>query len=464
MDWEKAKLLDDPRVHAAINRSSILARQHKPFIAFLLFSSFVLFCMYLPWDHPSSYSPPSSWPNGAQTLIPEKDPFFNQTQPQKNGSLEIIPKNKGYQKARWAKVGVASGFEDIVYERAIETHIGHAERWGYPMYVGRENAADGMFNKIAYILHIVLQELYKPAEERIEWLFYFDADTIVMNKEIPLHIFEPPSDYQHINYIAARDWNGLNAGVLILRVHPWTVTLLTRTMAYKHYHPDESYVFEEQTILARLTENDPEFHNEAIYMPRPWFNAYFYGMHEVKPGMLLSHFAHPDFKWHMYEWLKVAHEEDGSDNPVYQKPVEETEYPDEIKKFWNVKRRADRVIKGFERNINRGADPVQFGLQHEETKVLADDFRTKFDDLKHHAFFGTDNPEELERRIIVAEEVCYCIDFQVYAAKSTKLHYRQTESSSRSSCHISKHTTIRHRKLAFDAKDYHVLKLEHICI
>jgi glycosyl transferase family (putative galactosyltransferase) len=405
MDWDKAKILDDPRVHAALNRSTTLARQHKPFIAFLLFASFVLFCMHLPWSQAGQQYPSGSPYRAIPNVIPEKDPIFNQTVSQHNGSLEIIPEVSAGKKARWAKVAVASGFEDIVYERALETHIGHAEKHGYPMYVGRENAADGMFNKIAFILNIVLQELYKPAEERVEWLFYFDADTIIMNKEIPLEIFEPPSDYDHINYIAARDWNGLNAGVLILRICPWTVTLLSRTMTYKHYHPDEAYVFEEQTILARLTENDKEFHKEAIYMPRPWFNAYFYGMHEVKPGMLLSHFAHPDFKWHMYEWLKVAYEEDGSDNPIYQKQLKDTEYPDEIKRFWNIKRRADRVIKGFERNVNRGADPIQFGLQHEETKALAEDFRTKFDDLKYNSFFGTDNPEDLERKIIAAEDV-----------------------------------------------------------
>jgi galactosyl transferase GMA12/MNN10 family len=243
---------------------------------------------------------------------------------------------------------------------------------------------------------------------------YFDADTIIMNKEIPLDIFEPPSDYDHINYIAARDWNGLNAGVLLLRVHPWSVQLLSRTMTYKHYHPDESYVFEEQTILARLTENDEEFRKQAIYMPRPWFNAYFYGMHEVKPGMLLSHFAHPDFKWHMYEWLKVAYEEDGQDNPTYAKPVQDTEYPEEIKQFWNVKRRADRVILGFERNINRNADPIAFGIEHEETKALAEDFKQKFDELKYQAKMGTDDPNELERKIERAEEVSveFDADFQ----------------------------------------------------
>jgi len=74
------------------------------------------------------------------------------------------------KKARFAKVAVASGFEDISYERALDTHKQHAAKHGYPTYIARENAADGMFNKIAQILHILLQELFRPADERVEWL------------------------------------------------------------------------------------------------------------------------------------------------------------------------------------------------------------------------------------------------------------------------------------------------------
>ncbi|SRR6266480_4045913 len=74
------------------------------------------------------------------------------------------------KKARFAKVTVASGFEDILYERALDTHIQHARRHGYRMYIARENVADGMFNKIAYILYVLLHELYMPADERVEWL------------------------------------------------------------------------------------------------------------------------------------------------------------------------------------------------------------------------------------------------------------------------------------------------------
>lgn len=335
--------------------------------------------------------------------------LYNKTMPVGNGTLEVDPSANATtldKQPKFAKVAVASGFEDILYEKALQTHIDHSERWGYPLYMARENAADGMFNKVAYIMTVLLNELYKPAENRVEWLFYFDVDSIVMNQHIPLEIFMPPSDFDHIHYLAGRDWNGLNAGVLMLRVSQWTLNLLTRTMTYKHYHPDADYTFEEQSIFAMLTEEDDEFKKEMIYVPRGWFNAYFYQLDEAKPGTFLSHFPHPDYKWHIYEWLKILDaDKDDQYNAVYNKPLEQTDYPADIQKFWKVKRRVDKALKGFQRNIDRGADPIQFGKEHEETKKLAESFRKKYKELKEGSRFKTDNPDELDKLISETEEV-----------------------------------------------------------
>lgn len=319
----------------------------------------------------------------------------------------VVPDAMNITKAaRFAKIGVASGFEDVLYERALDTHVQHAKRHGYPIYIARENAADGMFNKIAYIVDVLLNELFKPADERVEWLFYFDADSIIMNQEVSLEIFEPPSDFNYINWMAGKDHNGLNAGIFLLRVNQWSLNLLNRVMTYKHYHPNEEYVFEEQTILARLTENNDEFTKQSIYVPKAWFNAYFYSLHEVKPGLLLSHFPHPDKKWHIYQWLRVLESDKDSDyKPVYNIPVQRTQYPKEIEEFWNAKRHADKVLKGFERNVQRGADPIRFGLQHEETRSSAEKFREKFNELKKAANLNTDEYELLEHLVNEAKEV-----------------------------------------------------------
>lgn len=240
----------------------------------------------------------------------------------------------------------------------------------------------------------------------IQFSSYFDADSIIMNPQIPLEIFIPPSDFQHIHWLAGKDHNGLNAGVFLLRVNTWTLDLLSRVMTYKHYHPSEDYPFEEQTILAKLTEKDEQFKPNSIYVPKGWFNAYFSTLHEVKPGLLLSHFPHPDYKWHIYEWLRVLEaDKDEAYKPVYSRPVEETDYPAEIKLFWQVRRRTEKALKGFDRNINRGADPVKFGLEHEETRRLAEDFREKLEKLREGNTFNTDNPSDLDRMVTEAEEV-----------------------------------------------------------
>jgi hypothetical protein len=45
------------------------------------------------------------------------------------------------------------------YERAIETHIRYAERHGYPIYVLREDLYKGVWNKIVYLIHVILNEM-----------------------------------------------------------------------------------------------------------------------------------------------------------------------------------------------------------------------------------------------------------------------------------------------------------------
>lgn len=152
-------LAPDLRLHSHYSCASSLAKQHKPFIAFLALATFIFTCMHLPWG---------SSLNAYHIDVAQ----YNRTLPAGNGSIEFIPDTltNTTKKARFAKIAVASGFEDILYERALDTHVQHAIRHGYPMYMARENAADGMFNKIAYILDILLNELFKPADERVEWL------------------------------------------------------------------------------------------------------------------------------------------------------------------------------------------------------------------------------------------------------------------------------------------------------
>lgn len=83
----------------------------------------------------------------------------------------------------------------------------------------------------------MLQEMAKPEGQRLEWLFrlpltqfclverlicgahtififrWIDADIVVMNPNIPLEIFIPPSpEFTYVNMLATNDRHGRNNG------------------------------------------------------------------------------------------------------------------------------------------------------------------------------------------------------------------------------------------------------------
>ena len=67
------------------------------------------------------------------------------------------------------KVSMLYGERNVHYERALQTHRRHAERWGYGMNVLQNDIAVGYWNKPAYLLALVVAELAKAARERVEW-------------------------------------------------------------------------------------------------------------------------------------------------------------------------------------------------------------------------------------------------------------------------------------------------------
>lgn len=71
-----------------------------------------------------------------------------------------------------AKLTAASGSVTGQYERAIEGHRLHAEMHGYAWHVLRENIVDGPWVKVPFMMSVVLNEMRKPVEERVEWFLY----------------------------------------------------------------------------------------------------------------------------------------------------------------------------------------------------------------------------------------------------------------------------------------------------
>ncbi|CAK7224757.1 hypothetical protein SBRCBS47491_005659 [Sporothrix bragantina] len=207
-----------------------------------------------------------------------------------------MPKGKT---AKIAKVGVAVNALDIpVVHRAFKTHQVHNDLHGYPHYIAdREVVSDlidndrmhrgsGAYTKPAYLLAIIITELLKPESERLEWIFWFDGDTMILNPSTPLETFLPPNSSEILNdvhLVIASNWDGLNSGAFALRVHPWTASMLSGVLAYPMYEKERTMKdrFRDQSAFQFLLTHDEsplardalKHKNHWAKVPMRWYNS-----------------------------------------------------------------------------------------------------------------------------------------------------------------------------------------------
>lgn len=235
------------------------------------------------------------------------------------------------------------------WERALRTHERHDREHGYRFHVLRQQILDDVWSKPAYILSLLLRELAKPESERLEWLMWVDADTVLLNPYIPIDVFLPPlgGEFDDIHLVYSNDWNGLNNGVFPVRVNQWAVQLFSAIVSFRHYLPDEPLVFRDQSAMDTLL-HDPAFAPHIVQAPQRWFNAY-QGEHnetlapfQLRRGDFLVHFAGvPNREERMVHWLNRA--EQHLDD--WEVPLKSTSYLQEARDFWAEQSDARRVKK-----------------------------------------------------------------------------------------------------------------------
>ncbi|EED24501.1 conserved hypothetical protein [Talaromyces stipitatus ATCC 10500] len=232
-----------------------------------------------------------------------------------------------------------------IYEKAINTHRVHSRRFGYPHFILRKPILDGVWNKYAILLSVLLQELEKPPERRLQWLFWTDVDTVLINPNLPLETFLPPPHVLNAHLLLTKDWNGMNNGVFPIRVHPWSVELLSAAIAYPIMNTDVELFWPDQSALANILDTNDYFAKSVVYCPLRWFNAYMglangEGLNPKSPqhlqvhrGDLLVHFPgtpRGSLEETMGPYLAIAesHRED------WELPLEQTDYVRETEVFW----------------------------------------------------------------------------------------------------------------------------------
>jgi hypothetical protein len=261
---------------------------------------------------------------------------------------------------------------------------------------------DDVWSKPAYILSLLLRELSKHESERLDWLFWVDADTIILNPYIPIETFLPPpgTEFDDVYLMYSNDWNGLNNGVFPIRVNQWSVQLFAAIVSYRHYNPKDPLVFRDQSAMNTLMQ-ETEFAKHIMQAPQRWFNAY-QGEHnetlqpfQVRRGDLLVHFAGiPAREERMQYWLERA--EQHLDD--WEVPVKSTSYIQEARDFWNEQRelrkhrntqveeardKAQKLLSLTDINLNDYGDRLEadqrlkIGTQRENLKTVIEQEASK---------------------------------------------------------------------------------------
>lgn len=238
-----------------------------------------------------------------------------------------------HERAKIGKCTSLFGEHNYGYYGALDTHVEHNQLHHYPAYVLDRSIQDDLWSKHAALLEVLLLELAKPEKDRLQWIVWFDADTMILNRLIPLETFLPPPELSSVHVIVTKDWNGLNNGVFYLRISDWSIELLAAALAYRTFRPDDHLPWTEQSAMANLLE-ESDFTDGAVYVPARWFNSYPAGdpeYHVVKGDMTLHFAGVGDKSKAMQEWLyKLA-----EDRKMWEMELAAMNLTQEVARFWD---------------------------------------------------------------------------------------------------------------------------------
>ncbi|KAF5003880.1 hypothetical protein FDECE_9585 [Fusarium decemcellulare] len=260
--------------------------------------------------------------------------------------------------ARIATVTAHFGTPQEHYQRALETHLLHSMIHDTRLEVMCHPVVDSLWNKPAFILSLLLDEMMKPAEERLEWLFWVDRDTLILDQCRPISNFLPPQpsserrdterrketdDETHL--LVTNDWNGLNNGVFLVRVNQWAIELFSDIAAFRYYRPNVSLPFTEQSAM-EIVMNETKFRRNVQLVPQKWFNSYAKGTptefeerqdlegledYHARRGDFLIHFAgRPGRNKLINQWVKMLTRTKG----VWEPEQVQRDVTQGIQRFW----------------------------------------------------------------------------------------------------------------------------------
>lgn len=267
-----------------------------------------------------------------------------------------------FEGQRIAVVSVNYGPQNVTYHPSLGTHLRYANLHDLQMRVLCTPIVDHLWNKPAFILMLLLSEMAKPPQQRLQWIFWADRDSMILDQCRSLEEFLPPpkkpgseaereahEDQENVHLLATEDWNDLNNGVFLLRVSDWAINLFTAILAFRYYRPYVDLPFTEQSAMA-IVMNEPQFKKKARIVPQHWFNAYPKGTaqdfrdRKTEDGLEKYHARRGDFLLHFAgishkdkaidEWAKLLEEPE----VIWPEESLQRDVTHEMAEFWSTDR------------------------------------------------------------------------------------------------------------------------------
>eukprot|EP01102_Stenamoeba_stenopodia_P020065 TRINITY_DN7706_c0_g1_i2.p1 TRINITY_DN7706_c0_g1~~TRINITY_DN7706_c0_g1_i2.p1 ORF type:complete len:351 (-),score=70.20 TRINITY_DN7706_c0_g1_i2:41-1093(-) len=203
--------------------------------------------------------------------------------------------------------------------RSVENKKRYTEYWGYDMIVEGIDSVDRVRKSVWGKINALRAHL-----QDYEWIMWVDTDTMIMNPRISLDeilsdSLKTEAEWKDVNLIISKDWNGINAGVFLIRNSSWSYAVLDEV--YERYDAIQTDFQEQSAIQFVLKESEAK--NYKI-VPQRKINSF---PEDTTPGLLtfghseesayhagdfLIHFAgcrdqlRRDCEWEIARWEKKA--------------------------------------------------------------------------------------------------------------------------------------------------------------
>ncbi|KAL1647828.1 hypothetical protein SLS58_002629 [Diplodia intermedia] len=198
------------------------------------------------------------------------------------------------------KISILNHPQNDYIDRAVKTHAEHDRRHGYQHHTMREQiASNPAENFAAQMLSVLQAELTNPPSKRLEWLYYFPATSIILNPNVPLELFIPPTknstafNETYLLYAAAAPEGPPSATsppspdlsniAFAARVNQWSVdlltTLVTRTKSAapggkKQQASSRADALAISSLLNLPSSSALSPHQHVLALPPNWLNAW----------------------------------------------------------------------------------------------------------------------------------------------------------------------------------------------